>query len=243
MSKDSEITAEASQNQHAAKAIAPAWHTAGVLLLVSGLTALSALMGGAIPSGHVHHRVVGYTITLVAEWLIVAFIWFGIRLRGVSLRTLAGGMLPNWRAVLRDLGLAVAFLIAANIILTILGRLLHAAPNQTLRNLLPQGSVEDAVFLLLALTAGICEEMIFRGYLQQQFAAWTTRAAAGIIVQGLAFGAAHSYQGLKFVLIISVYGCLFGWLARWRRSLRPGMIAHFLQDGVGGLLLARFALK
>ena len=35
---------------------------------------------------------------------------------------------------------------------------------------------------------------------------------------------------------------LFGILAEWRRSLRPGMIAHALQDGVVGLL-ARHALS
>jgi membrane protease YdiL (CAAX protease family) len=45
------------------------------------------------------------------------------------------------------------------------------------------------------------------------------------------------------IIIISVYGVLFGLLAAWRKSLRPGMIAHFLQDGVGGLLLAARVLR
>jgi len=44
------------------------------------------------------------------------------------------------------------------------------------------------------------------------------------------------YQGWRFVLIISVIGTMFGVLAPQRRSLRPGMVAHFLQDGIGGLL-------
>jgi membrane protease YdiL (CAAX protease family) len=35
--------------------------------------------------------------------------------------------------------------------------------------------------------------------------------------------------------IIAVYGFMFGWLARWRKSLRPGMIAHTLQDSVAML--------
>jgi membrane protease YdiL (CAAX protease family) len=45
------------------------------------------------------------------------------------------------------------------------------------------------------------------------------------------------------MVVISLYGILFGLLAFWRKSLRPGMIAHFVQDGVGGLLLARHALR
>jgi hypothetical protein len=41
------------------------------------------------------------------------------------------------------------------------------------------------------------------------------------------------------ILIIAVYGCMFGALALWRRSLRPGIIAHFLQDSISGIFLAR----
>jgi membrane protease YdiL (CAAX protease family) len=65
----------------------------------------------------------------------------------------------------------------------------------------------------------------------------------GIALQGILFGVAHAYQGPTQILVIAVYGCMFGSLAYWRKSLRPGMIAHFLQDSVGVFLLARFAPK
>jgi membrane protease YdiL (CAAX protease family) len=39
--------------------------------------------------------------------------------------------------------------------------------------------------------------------------------------------------------MISVYGFLFGAMVHWRRSLLPGMAAHFLQDGALGLLLGQ----
>ena len=91
-------------------------------------------------------------------------------------------------------------------------------------------------YLLLTLTAGICEELIFRGYLYKHFAAITGSLLAGLVLQGILFGAAHGYQGPKYMLIIAIYGCLFGLLAQWRRSLRPGMMAHFLQDGIIGLI-------
>jgi hypothetical protein len=45
------------------------------------------------------------------------------------------------------------------------------------------------------------------------------------------------------MIVIAVYGCMFGSLAWWRKSLRPGMMAHFIQDAIGGLVLAKFALK
>jgi uncharacterized protein len=33
-----------------------------------------------------------------------------------------------------------------------------------------------------------------------------------------------------------VHGWLLGLLAYWRKSLRPGMLAHVLQNGVGGVV-------
>ena len=238
---------ESTQNRTDSHPIAPTWHTAGVILLLLGLVALSMHLSGGDRVGLTHHRIQGYIVTLTAESLIVAFIWLGARWQGATLRTLAGGNSPRWRSIARDLGLAVAFLVAANVILAILshvlGRLMPVATNEALENLLPHSRLEIAAFLLLALTAGICEEMIFRGYLQRQFTAWTKNAAAGIAAQAIAFGLAHAYQGSAQMMIIAVYGCMFGLLAYWRGSLRPGMIAHFLQDGVGGLLFARYLLK
>ena len=222
------------------QSIAPAWHTAAVLLLLAALIASSTLLRGA---GHEHSRLTSYCVVISAEWLIAAFIWLGCTLRGLSVRTLLGEMPRGWRTVARDLGVAIGFLLVANIVLGPIQRLLHAAPNSSLRNLLPRGGIEVAFYLLLALTAAVCEEFIYRGYLQRQFSAWTKSAAAGIIIQSVIFGICHAYQGSAMILSITVYGSLFGLLAYWRRSLRPGMIAHFLQDGVGGLVLARLLLK
>ena len=232
-----------SQAQPEPAAIAPVWHTA-CLLLFLGLIALVMSMLGADRMGHAHNRVLGYGITIAIEWLMVAFIALGARWGGASLRTLTGGNSPNWRSIARDLGLAAAFLIAANIVLGVVGfilqHLIHTTPNTDIKNLLPHTGLEIAVWLLLSLTAGVCEEMVFRGYLQRQFIAWTGNAATGIALQGVVFGVAHAYQGPKQILVIAVYGCMFGSLAMWRKSLRPGMMAHFLQDGVGGLMLSRF---
>ncbi|PYX43065.1 MAG: CPBP family intramembrane metalloprotease [Acidobacteria bacterium] len=77
---------------------------------------------------------------------------------------------------------------------------------------------------------------MFRGYLQGQFTAWTGSAYAGLVLQALVFGLAHGYQGARLMTVIAVFGCLFGLLAQWRQSLRPGMIAHFLQDASAVLL-------
>jgi membrane protease YdiL (CAAX protease family) len=247
MPKSPLATPTAAQPRPDSKAIAPVWHTAVVLLLLLTLVAIGLFVLGGDFINHAHHRAFIYAITMVIEWLIVAFIALGARWQGASLSTLTGGNSPQWRSIARDLGLALAFLIVANIVLGILGFILghltHATTNAAIKNFLPHTALEIALWLLLSLTAGICEEMIFRGYLQRQFCAWTGSATAGIALQGIVFGAAHAYQGPTQILVISVYGCMFGLLAHWRKSLRPGMAAHFFQDCIGGLMLSRFMPK
>jgi uncharacterized protein len=230
----------AQPDQPGLRAIAPVWHTVVVLLVLFALSALSIRQQGLPSIGRAHGHVSSYVFVMAFEWLLTAFIWLGIRRRGMRLRDLIGGSWPSVRAVLRDLGIAVLYLIAANLVLSALGFLLKATPSPGLRNIFPNGLPEVVLYVMLALTAGICEEILFRGYLQRQFAALTKSASAGLILQGLAFGAAHGYQGKKYMFIIVVYGCLFGLLASWRRSLRPGMTAHFVQDTVGGLVGRHF---
>jgi uncharacterized protein len=228
------------------KLIAPLWHTIVTLLILAALSALGALSAylyhAAAPGMASGNRISGYALTILVEWLVLAFVWFGVRLRGFRLSGLIGGNWSRFSWVLRDIGIAIIFLVFSNIVLALLGRLLHAAPNQAMRSLLPGSGLETVVYLLLALSAGICEEIIFRGYLQRQFAAMTRSVEMGLVIQGIIFGISHGYQGTKYMVIISVYGCLFGLMASWRHSLRPGMFAHFFQDGGIGLL-ARHLIK
>ncbi len=232
--------AVASLNQPDFRPIAPAWHTFVLLLALLTISGVGAYSHRAPGLGQAHGHAIGYVIVIASEWLLVAFVWFGVRRYRVRLIDLVGGSWSSWKAIGRDLGIAGGFLLGSNIVLALLGRLLHATPNQTIRNLLPQGGFEVALYLLLSLTAGICEEIIFRGYLQTQFAALTRSAAAALVIQGIVFGIAHGYQGPKYMFIIAVYGCLFGLLAQWRQSLRPGINAHFLQDGIFAIVARHF---
>jgi membrane protease YdiL (CAAX protease family) len=103
--------------------------------------------------------------------------------------------------------------------------------------LVPGTTLELIVWCLLSTTAGICEEIIFRGYLQRQFGAFTRSMLGGLILSAIVFGAAHGYEGGPRMLLIGVYGLMFGLLAWWRKSLRPGMIAHAWHDAFSGAVM------
>ena len=218
------------ENRTGQEAVAPAWHTVLMLLVLAGLS-----FSGARKNIMNHGRVRIYLMIIAIEWITVAYIWYGISLRGVRMSELVGGGWARLGQVIRDLGIGLAFMIVGILTLSGLGHVLRDTQNETTRQLLPQSRTEVILWLLVALTAGFCEEVVHRGYFQRQFGAFTKSATGGIVLQGLAFGAGHGYQGWKSMVLISIYGCMFGLLAVWRKSLRPGMIAHFVEDALGAL--------
>jgi membrane protease YdiL (CAAX protease family) len=61
------------------------------------------------------------------------------------------------------------------------------------------------------------------------------RDAFGIVLQGVVFGLAHGFHG-KAMGAVMVQGWLLGLLAYWRKSLCPGMLAHWMQGSIGGVV-------
>lgn len=236
MNSSSAISAQP-KTHPSGRAVAPAWHTVIVLGAILGLSFAGAVNRNLSPLGGSHSRAAGYLLVMLFEWIMVGFIWWGTNRRGIRMADLVGGSWDRPAAIRRDIAIGIGFLLVCGVgFLNGLGYLLKASPNAAIRSMFPHGATEIVLYLMLSLTAGFCEEVIFRGYLNQQFAALTHSAVGGIVLQGIAFGVGHGYQGWKFMLIIAVYGVTFGLLAHWRRSLRPGMVTHFVQDAIGGLL-------
>jgi membrane protease YdiL (CAAX protease family) len=219
------------------KLIAPLWHTGLFLLALCGLAAWGARRQGLPAFGS--SRATAYLMTIGWEWLLCALAAWGIRLGGGSIQSVVGGRWSTAKQFWRDLGIGVLFLVGSNIILAGLQAILRPGPNANIGRLLPRSATEITLWIFLSLSAGICEEFTFRGYLQQQLNGWLKNVTAAVVIQGIIFGAAHAYQGFKLVFTIIVLGSLIGWLAQWRKSTRPGMISHFLQDVIGGIVLGR----
>ena len=183
------------------------------------------------------NRVRFYIVTVFYEWLLFVLVVAGVWRRGASVLIVLGDHWHSARQVLRDIGIAAGFWIVAWVLLWIFGWLLRiAALGHNTQFMLPHRGIELTFWIALSVTAGICEETIFRGYLQRQFMALTKNAPAGILLSAATFGAAHAYQGFRMVILIGLYGSMFGTLAYWRGSVRPGMIAHAWQDSLNGVL-------
>lgn len=221
------------------KPIAPWWHTALLIALFLGLA-----LSGAIFQRHAHANpevlqrpnVVPLYLSLIAmEWGLFIYVRKGLRRSGTKVGELVGGKWTNARDVLVDAGLAIGLWTSWKLVAMAWDRLRGSDHAASIQTFLPQRALEILLWIGVSISAGICEELVFRGYFQRQFQAYTNSRWIAWFLQAALFGVSHGYQGVQACLRIAAYGGLFGLLAIWRRSLRPGMMAHACTDILSGI--------
>lgn len=220
-------------------------HLIGFLLIGAGLVALGLLAqhapgaGSDAQAGQLgrHSQAIPvYLFAILTDWGLLYYCWVGVRRRGGNLTTLSGGRWTSWTSVAQDLAIALPFWILWEATGYGVQRILGPSSAKSLDSLLPQTVPEILIWIATSLTAGICEEMAFRGYVQRQFHTLTRSAAFAVLGQGIVFGLFHSYQGWKNVVVICALGMLFGVLAAWRRNLRANIVVHAWADIWSGWL-------
>ncbi|MGC2110737.1 MAG: CPBP family intramembrane glutamic endopeptidase [Candidatus Korobacteraceae bacterium] len=223
------------------KLIAPRWHTALLVALFLTLTLSGAFFqreAHAQPRGLLEHpHVVPLYCSLIAmEWGLFYFVWKGgLRRSGTKLRELIGGRWQSPRDVAVDASLAVGLWTVWMIVEKVCDRWFGPAHAASIQTFLPRRADEILLWVGVSISAGICEEVVFRGYFQRQFAAFTGSRWIALFLQAALFGISHGYQGLEACVKIAIFGALYGLLALWRGSLRPGMIAHSGSDILSGI--------
>jgi len=225
-------------------AIASKLHLAGLLLLLFGTAAAglvaqhhAAAPAGAAPSGQLaeHGKAVHiYLVALFMDWALFYYCYAGVRRAGGTLASFSAGRWGSAKVLLTDVAIAIPFWGVWEAVAYGMHYLLEALhPSGAVAvvdSLLPKSLLEIVLWTLLCATAGFCEEMAFRGYLQKQFHALTGSIALAVVLQGIVFGIAHGYQGWKNVVVISALGILYGALATWRKNLRVNMMSHAWSD-------------
>jgi hypothetical protein len=190
--------------------------------------------GSVLPQGR---NILPFYLSIIAlEWALVATVRGAIKNKGISLWELIGGRWKSWKDAFLDVGIFVPFVGVWEGSAWLLHRVLGPDSARSVDTMLPRSALEIALWIVVSLSAGICEEIVYRGYFQKQFAAYTNSVAAAVVLQGIVFGVAHSYQGAKQDIIISVLGIVYGLLAVWRTNLRVNMMAHAWSDIWSGWL-------
>lgn len=106
---------------------------------------------------------------------------------------------------------------------------------------LPSSFGEFKAFIPLALSAGICEEFVFRGYFITYFLNLfgPDLAYLAIALPTLIFALVHQYQGKKAMVKIFFMAIFFGLIYYFTESLWLAMLLHFLVDFIGGFVAWR----
>jgi CAAX protease family protein len=214
-------------------------------------------LGVAVPwRGHVRLRkllarpAVDTTEKLTLYAATIAFQW--LMLGVVAWRALARGLTPAELGLTGHLSakILVGGLLGAGIIgglqwvnLRRMGKMEGAGPDlmrKLTSRILPQSLVELLPYLALAVTAGVCEEFLYRGF------AMTALSHAGlpiwlvVLLTSALFGLAHAYQGRAGVLGTGVLGVLLAVARIVYSSLAPVMIWHTAVDIVAGIAGPRY---
>lgn len=229
------------------------WGAFGPAAVAAGLIAGYLIVGEPVAGTVLHRRfeaVLGrdpnarvwlYQRLLVLEWGLVALV------AGVVLVAPAVGWAelgfrlpdraPNPVAVVLIL-LVLAFLVVSTRAVRASARrtpeeaALTASAARSITGLVPRTPVERRWFALVAVTAGFCEELLYRGFLLAVVVAIAPGSPdVGLVaLGGVAFGLAHFYQGAGGVVVTSVLGAILTFLYIGTGTLLVPMVVHALID-------------
>ena len=185
-----------------------------------------------------------YVRTMIGQWLsagalVLVFAVVGIPLQALGLRPPL--LLPTLWIVL-----AIALLLPFGIAYhrrTVANPAKMAklrARFESFSLMVPMTDAELRGWVALSLTAGVCEEVLYRGFLGFYLGRFMPLPAAAAVASIL-FGLAHLYQGPRNALRTLLVGAAHWGVYLATGSILPGMVLHALLDiHAGGVLRRAF---
>jgi membrane protease YdiL (CAAX protease family) len=206
------------------------------ILLAVLLVALPAFSIAQLPlmRGASVERLPAYWGSIATLWLLGGACWLaGVRKDGPSALGIVG-LAPVgfvlWSLGLAGGGLLIIFVFRELAVWT------GMRESYTLRELLPRTRRERGVFALLAVAAGVSEELAYRGYAIPMLAPWLGVGGAAALSSTI-FGVLHGYQGVLGTVRTTLMGGMLAWGFLTAGSLWPAIVAHTVIDLVAGIVL------
>jgi membrane protease YdiL (CAAX protease family) len=197
-----------------------------------------------VPHVGTRERIALYLSTILFQWIAVAVVGWRAWAHGFSWAEL-GLATPSYAVVVGGILGASALAGLQRLNLRRMGQ--AGARVQNLRTLgekiLPRTRVELMAFLALAVTAGICEEFLYRGFAVAVFSRAGYPAWLVVFVTAVLFGLAHLYQGRGGLFGTMILGVLFGALRIACASLVPVILSHAAIDVMAGIAGPRYLLQ
>lgn len=134
--------------------------------------------------------------------------------------------------ILKEIGKTLLFVLLAMFCIGLTVKLLHLDAESAIMNKLIKLLKSNFLLLVFAsVTAGVTEELLFRGYLLSRLDFLFKNTKAAIIVSSIIFGLLHySYGTLLQIIGPVVIGLIFAFQYQKNRNIQIVIICHFLWD-------------
>jgi membrane protease YdiL (CAAX protease family) len=196
-----------------------------------------------MPSVGKTERITLYFSTIVFQWVAAGIVAWRVYARGVSAQELgfsfrnAGELIPTAVAGAAVLGLLHWWNLRR------MGRHSEQRRSQLraiAERILPHSRAEMIPYAGLALTAGICEEFLYRGFAMAALFRAGLPGWSVVVLSAVLFGLAHLYQGRSGLAGTLLLGLLFGTVRILCDSIMPLMLWHAAVDLVAGATGAKY---
>lgn len=200
----------------------------------------------ALPSVTTDDRVQLYLTSIAAQWVITLVILWRAFARGLSLSELGLRFTPFFELLAVGIGGAALLGVAHWFNLRRVGRSQNPAVER-IRSLgakiFPKTNREVTLFAGLSVTAGLCEEFLYRGFVFGALTHAHVPIGATLAISSVMFGLAHAYQGRGGMVGTLILGAVFGSVRILYHSLVPVVLWHAAVDIVAGLAGRRYLIE
>jgi uncharacterized protein len=213
----------------------------GVVLPWRGRARLRKLL--AIPQVGMMERLSLYASTIAFQWIIAALVAWRAWAHGFTAEELGLTIDGKVRVLLPGIAGTATLGVLQWLNLRRMGRLSAAARGllQSLaERIFPQSRMEMLPYFALAVTAGVCEEFLYRGFALAAIIRAGSPAWAAVVISSILFGLAHIYQGRAGSMGTMLLGALFGTARIVYHSLVPVILWHSAVDLVAGVAGRRY---
>lgn len=178
-------------------------------------------------------RIPIYTSSIISLWVMALVTALVSRAAGYG-RAELGLAAPGW---LSGAGWAAAAVVAGMAVVFI-ARKLDIERTALLEAVIPRTDQEKTIFAGLSVTAGICEELVFRGFLIFALTAASGSIALAAVLSTAVFGWMHAYQGVKGAIGAGILGGILTVPVIVTGSILPSVVAHAAIDILAGIVFA-----
>jgi uncharacterized protein len=207
-------------------------------LLLAALPALMLVQAQQLRDLEVLPRQAAYISSIISLWLLAAVTLIVSSIAGIPFTALGFAATPLtpfllWTGALTAAGVGMVLIFHAS----------GFRDSELVRQLIPVTGTDRALFLGVSITAGVCEEIVFRGFLLHVLLLATGSLPLALLLSSGVFGVVHAYQQPLGALRAALLGAMLALPLLLTGSIYPAIVAHILIDVLSGFWLSRHLLR